>query len=348
VAIAIHPTREVRPREVSIALRERLSSLKSELPPGVRLELDFDFAQNIEIPDDPTTDNYLLLDVLAPDVASPERIVQNLNRCETVLKGIDGVRDTLTLTQPIFERGSTHASVLVRLVPSRNKQSTREALVTTIRARLNDELPDALIRLRDLAGHSRFPSCSYPLDIAVVDSENRGYDALQFRAERLAENLGHAGEITDAMASRGSVPLEAVSVLFDLKQAAVVGVLESELISTLSVYFGGAVSELALGPGSSMLTASLQPAHREMEQFSQLKIRGPDAQMVPLASVAQIRRVPYIRTFERLDGLPMVRITAGFSTGLTAALAHARCERVIKEFDLPVGYQVRWLSGLPR
>ena len=70
--------------------------------------------------------------------------------------------------------------------------------------------------------------------------------------------------------------------------------------------------------------------------------------MVPLASVAQIRRIPYVRSFERLDGLPMVRITAGFSTSLTAALAHARCERVIKEFDLPVGYQVRWLTELSR
>jgi multidrug efflux pump subunit AcrB len=348
VAIAVHPTREVRPREVSVALRERLSSLKSELPPGVRLELDFDFAQNIEVPDDPTTENYLLLDVLAPDSASPERIVQNLNRCETALKGMDGVRDTLTLTQPIFERGSTHASVLVRVAPSRNKQSTREALVTTIRARLNGELPDALIRLRDLAGASRFPSCSYPLDIAVVDTENRGYDALQFHAERLAEKLGHAGEITDAIASRGSVPVEAVSTLFDLNKAAAVGVLESELISALSVYFAGAVSELIFSPGSSTLTARLQPSHRELEQFSQLRIRGSDGRTVPLASVAQIRRIPYIRSFERLDGLPMVRITAGFSTGLSAALAHARCERVIKELDLPVGYQVRWLTELSR
>ena len=194
VAIAVHPTREVRPREVSITLREKLSNLKSGLPPGVRLELDFDFAQNIEVPDDPATDNYLLLDVLAPDSVSPERIVQNLEHCETVLKGIDGVRDTLTLTQPICERGSTHASVLVRLAPSRNKQSTREALVTTIRARLNDELPAAHIRLRDLAGDCRFPSCSYPLDIAVVDTANRGYDALHFQAERLAEKLGHAGD----------------------------------------------------------------------------------------------------------------------------------------------------------
>ena len=175
------PRARLRPREVSIALRERLSSLKSELPPGVRLELDFDFAQNIEVPDDPTTDNYLLLDVLAPDSASPERIVQNLNRCETVLKGIDGVRDTLTLTQPIFEHGSI-ACVCSRPTGSYSEQTIRlvEALVTTIRSRLNDELPDTLIRLRDLAGHSRFPSCSYPLDIAVVDTENRGYDALHF------------------------------------------------------------------------------------------------------------------------------------------------------------------------
>src|SRR5262249_46782945 len=140
VAIAVHPTREVRPRDVSIALRERLSNLKNELPPGVRLELDFDFAQKIEVREDRTTDNFVLLDVLTPDSASSERIVENLNRCETILKGIDGVRDTLTLTQPIFESGPSHACVLVRLAPSRTEQSSREALVTTIRARLNEGL----------------------------------------------------------------------------------------------------------------------------------------------------------------------------------------------------------------
>jgi multidrug efflux pump subunit AcrB len=264
VAIAVQPTREASPRELSIALRERLSELRSELPPGVRLECDFDFAQNIAAPDDAATADYLLLDLHAPDFASPERILQHLNRCETVLKGIDGVQDTLTLTRPIFEPGKSHASVLVRLAATGKKQSARLALVTTIRARLDGELPGTLIRLRDLAAHSRFPSCSYPLDIAVVDTENRGYAELRLLAERLAEKLGQVGEITDVMASRGPVLFEAVSVELDLKKAATQGVNESEFISTLSAYFDGAVSELTLGPGSSMLTAVSEPSDRKM------------------------------------------------------------------------------------
>jgi multidrug efflux pump subunit AcrB len=70
--------------------------------------------------------------------------------------------------------------------------------------------------------------------------------------------------------------------------------------------------------------------------------------MVPFSSVVQVRPIQHARSFERLGGLPMVRITAGFSTSLTPADARARCERVLKEFDFPPGYQIEWLSGSSR
>jgi multidrug efflux pump subunit AcrB len=345
VAIGVYPRREALPRRLALALGEKVARLKTELPPGFRLEFEFDFPQTIEAADSAMMPEYLLLEVHTPESASTERIVQVLHRCETVLRGIDRVQDALTLTHPIFERGSFPASVLVRLAATRVKGSTRDAVVKTIRDRLGNELPDALIRVRDLAGHSRFPSCSYPLDLAVVDTENRGYDTLRALAEQLAEKLEQSGEITDAMASRGSLPLEGVSVLVDLKQAEALGLPRTEIVRPLEDYFAGVGSELNLGPGSLSLKAGPFLSRREAEQLSQLKIRGSDGRMVPLVSVAQVRQIQYARSLERVDGLPMVRITADFLTGLSPADARARCERVIKEFAFPAGYQVRWLSA---
>jgi multidrug efflux pump subunit AcrB len=341
IAIGVHPTREARPREVSLALRERLSELKSKLPPRSRLELDFDFAPNIEAPEDSTTPHYLLLDLHTPDSSSTEGILRILNRCETILKGLDGVQATLALTQPIFDHGSFPASVLIRLSASWSERSNREVLIAMIRARLTGTLPDTLIRLRDLAGNSRLPSCTYPLDVAVVDTENRGYDELQALAERLALKLGQSGEITDAMASRGSIPLEALELELDLNKAMPLGVAESEVIRILQDYFSHVDSELNLGPGFSRLTAGPIAAHREAERLSQLKVRGSDGGMVPFMSVARVRQIQYARSFERMDGLPMVRITAESLPGVSPKAARARCERVIKDFNLPAGYEVR-------
>ena len=185
------------------------------------------------------------------------------------------------------------------------------------------------------------PACTYPLDVAVVDTENRGYDELQALAERLALKLGQSGEITAAMASRGSIPLEALEVELDLNKATPLGVAESEVIRILQDYFSHVDSELNLGPGFSRLTAGPIAAHREAERLSQLKVRGSDGQMVPFMSVARVRQFQYARSFERMDGLPMVRITAEFLSGVSPKAARTRCSQVIKEFNLPPGYQVR-------
>ena len=96
------------------------------------------------------------------------------------------------------------------------------------------------------------------------------------------------------------------------------------------------------------MTASPLVPGREIEELSSLKIRGSDSRMVPLQDVARIRPFQQARLLERLDGLPMVEITSDYSPDIAPADALRLVgARVIKEFELPVGYRLRWLSGKP-
>jgi multidrug efflux pump subunit AcrB len=347
VGIAVYPNRGTIPEDLSDSLRDHLAQIKTRLPEGIRLELDFDFTPNIEAPDDRTTPEYLLVELHFPAAASVDRISRMLNRCETILRQAGGVQDILASTEPILEPGHFPASVLVRLAASPQRKMPRAKLIAEIRTRLKSEIRDSLIRVRDLSGHSRFPSCSYPIEFALVDTENRGYVGLRDLSERLADKLRNSPGLTDAMASPGAIPLESVSIEVDLNKAQVLHLDQQEIVRTLQDYFGARDTALKIEPATLRMTASPLVPGREIEELSSLEIRGSDSRMVPLQDVARIRPFQQARLLERLDGLPMVEITSDYSPDIAPADARARCARVIKEFEVPVGYRLRWLSGKP-
>jgi multidrug efflux pump subunit AcrB len=88
-------------------------------------------------------------------------------------------------------------------------------------------------------------------------------------------------------------------------------------------------------------------SRREVSDLTALKIRASNGGMVALEKVARIRPFQSALLIERLNGHPMVEITADFSPAMSLADAGALCQRATREFDLPAGYQLRWLSGAP-
>jgi multidrug efflux pump subunit AcrB len=352
VALGVYPIRNTDPRDLSSALRTELSRLKLKLPPGVRLELDIDFAPNLESPNSDSTSEYLLLDLHAPDSASMERVINGLQRCDTIVRAVEGVQGTLALSGPLFGPSSAQGSILVTLSPKRVKRPSREVVATSIRARANKEFPDMLIRLRDLSGSSPFPSCAYPIALALVDSGDRGTVALQAVADELTETLGKWPELSDVMASRTSAPRDILSIEIDRAKARTLGVPEVEITNTLQVYFGSVT--FMSDPNSSPERLSLRVERGDLQrrtpvgEISRLQIRVKDGTMVPIDTVAQVRSLRGPRTVERYDGQPMLEITANINSNHTLAEARLRCELKVKDLNLPGGYQLNWLTELSR
>src|SRR5581483_3120112 len=150
VALGIYPLWGAGAQATSAAIQGRLAELRARFPAGIDYRLDFDFTPNLDAPDRSTTPGYLLLDVILPAGASPERMEQALRRCQALLRETSGVQHTLALSEHPFDHARNRPCLLAQLDPADKAPARREQLLEELRTRLGDQIPEALVRLRDL------------------------------------------------------------------------------------------------------------------------------------------------------------------------------------------------------
>ena len=122
VCLEIRPMVGANPKQLSAAVQAAVAKLRHNLPDGVAINVDFDFSENLEAAGQPSTPEYLLLDIQLPVGASQERIITAQQRCGKLLSGIDGVRDVLELPDEPFELGVERPCILVRLAPASGRK----------------------------------------------------------------------------------------------------------------------------------------------------------------------------------------------------------------------------------
>src|SRR5207248_6031729 len=69
VLLSIHPLPNAKPSEVSQAVLDKLEELRARVPEGLALAVAFDFAANLEEPNNPTTPEHLVIDAELPESA---------------------------------------------------------------------------------------------------------------------------------------------------------------------------------------------------------------------------------------------------------------------------------------
>lgn len=342
-------TGEVAVGKVRTALKDKLAQISERLPKGLAFDLSFDFTANLQAPDDPATPEYLLLDVALPSTVSPERTEKVLLRSTEMLRETPGVQHVLALSENPFDLFGNGPCLLVRLRPSEQRKSSREAMIQAIRKRL-DEIAEMGLRVRDLSGLSRFPSCGYPLDFAV-----RGPALEQVRewAGKLGERLARNKKLMDVWVSRASTPRPQQFIEVDRQKAAKLGVAVQDIFNTLQV-FGGSryVNDFNRFGRTWRVELQGEPGSGDWaKEFRKLKVRNRDGQMVPLASLASVREINASQVLDFLDGLPMLEITANPGADVKVEEARKLCEtqaeEVRKELHLSAEYRLTWLKGLP-
>jgi multidrug efflux pump subunit AcrB len=344
VVLAVAPTREARRLKLSAALRDRLAELHGRYPAGVD-HVVLDFTPNLEAPGRPTTPEYLVVDLTLPDSASLERTVAVLDRCAAILKKQQGVQHVLALSDHPFDRVASRPCLLVCLAPAGKERPAREKIMQAIRGRL-EQVREAAVRLRDLSGASRFPRCGYPIDLAVHGPER---ERVQEFGTMLAERLGRGRQLTDVWASRESLPLQQLYVDIDRAKCKAMGVPLQDVFDALQTYLGsyyvndfnrfGRTWQVSIGGGGAA----------KGDDLKRLKVRNDKDDMVPFSAFATIRTVSAPVVVDRLDGEPMVGITANPAPGVSLAEARAFCEaraeEVRKELRLPAAYRLALLQA---
>jgi multidrug efflux pump subunit AcrB len=334
---------------VSTAVQGKLAELRARFPAGIDYVLAFDFAPNLDAPDRSTTPGYLLLDVVLPAGASPERTGKVLERCEALLRESAGVVHTLALSEHPFDRARDRRCLLVQLAAADKGLARREQLLGNIRTRLRDQVPDALVRLRDLSGPGCFPRCGYSVDLAVSGPEA---DQVRKLADELAERLGQAKQLSDVWANTDSAPRPQLVFDIDRNKCKDLGVDLSDVNATLQVHFRAAyVNDFNKFGRIWQLIVRAPEAFRGIDQIKGLKVRNAQGEMLPLSTVVAIRNVEGPAVVDRLNLDPTVEVTANLASGVTLGQARTLCEaaaeEVRKELRLPAEYRLTWLRQMP-
>jgi multidrug efflux pump subunit AcrB len=317
--LCIYPTPEAKPREVSAAVTKTLDLLRRRLPEGLRLDLAFDFTSNVTAPTAATTPEYLLLDVALPANASSERYTKVLDRCDAVLRKTAGVLDVLTLSENPFDQAPSHRCVLVRLAPA-DKRASRQEMMQAIRAALTKEIAEMTLRLRDLSGPNRFPSCAFPVNLAVRGPDGKNEQTFAF-ADKLAERLRKSTKVTDVWLDPASRPVPKVEVEIDRIKAATLRVALADIDATLKIYGEGA----------------------RAEDIRKLRVRNDLSQMVPLDTIVTVRTTPVPQVIHRFDRHPVLNVTANPATGVPFAEIRTLSETLAAQI-LSAEYRLQWLD----
>jgi multidrug efflux pump subunit AcrB len=338
VMLCIYPLPQARARVLGPALKDKLEQLRANLPKGMTFE-SLDFTPNWEAPKRPTTPEYLRVELELPDAASPEQAVQAVKRAETLLREVEGVDDLLSVCG---WESSNHAYILVCLAPPGKRPIGRDELTQAIRTQLK-QVVDAGARLSDLSGGGHFPGGDYAIDLALRGPEQA---RLWEWDELLVQRLLESKQLTEIHHDRRSTP----GLQFDLNvdMMARWGVPKVDAMAALQLVWGFGADvhingrpwqvEFETGDGQR------DPAQRIRQQ--KVRVGGEWVSVGEFVNLRATQAVPVLR---RLDGEPMVAITADPAAGIPLTEARSLCmslaQQCRQQLALPAAYQPSWMPG---
>jgi multidrug efflux pump subunit AcrB len=328
LAVATHTT--VGVRDVQNALVRKIAELEKALPDGLRLELLFDFAPNLENPGQRSQPEYLVLDVDLPAADVALRAEPVLREIARTVESVEGVKNVLTMTDNPLDEKRGQPCVLVRLLPERERKMSRAQLAESIRAKLDGMLAGATVRVRFPLVAGAAAGWSYPIQLAV-----HGADAESVRklATRLANRLRTEAKMTDVWLDPATAPRPQIHLDVNREQAAKLGVQIADVHDLLRLQLTDA------------------PPAKQVDEIMRLKIRNDQGAMVALSALVTARVIEAPAVVNRLDGKPMAAITANPPPDTPISAARSLCERLVRaareELQLPAAYDLTWLRILP-
>jgi len=343
-ALAVLPTPEANFQELAAAVNKALDRQRARLPGGLSLNVVADFTSQLTGLRQPQEPEFLLFNPDLPDTTSPERVAHFLEVCEKLAMQVPGVTHTLLLTEDPFDPMNYRPCLLVRLAaadagPGR-VETTRE-----IRKRF-EELPEGIMRLRDLSSSARFPA-SYPIELAL-----QGPDAGQVNlwARAAAQRLQEGDKLTDVGTTAQSVPQLYLDM--DREALASAGISVQEAFKALQTLMGDFyVNDFnRFGRTWQVVVQMDAPTRGKREALELAKVRDRNGDLVPLAKHVKLREQT-VESRERLNGEPTAQVTANPAAGVPLADARALCEKAVeevrRELKLPAQYRLTWLGEAP-
>jgi len=289
---------------------------------------------------------YLVANIQLPDSAALERTVDATDAVERIALETPGVAHTVAIPGTSFvlnANSSNYSNIFVILKPfheRRDPSLTGEAIATRLRARLQQEVPEARVlvfgapAVRGLGNAGGFK-------LMVEASGDVNLDALQARAEQIAaEGNQRPGLVGLFNGFRARTPQLYVDI--DRTKVRTMGVALTDVFDALQAYLGSYyVNDFnRFGRTWQVNVQADAPFRVDADTVRQLKVRNADGDMVPLGAVANVRDSFGPVQITRYNMFPAAPINGASVPGVSTGDVLGTMENLSKE--LPRSMAVEW------
>ncbi len=333
VLLSIHPLPNVKPSDVSRAILDKLAELRANVPDGLALAVAFDFAPNLEEPNNSETPEHLVIDMQLPDAASMERTTRTQERAAALLRKTPGVQDVLALTEHPFSLVRNRPCLVVRLTPKDQRELSREQIAGKVRVALRNQIPEAVFRLSVPSTADGFPEYGFPIELAIGDRGDHGSASLQKCAAALVEKMNESGKFSDVGVGSGLSRVPVLNLDIDRTKCLALGVETSDIFNTLQGYLGSYyVNNFNEFGRTWQVNVQVEPRFRDRaSDVLKLQVKNNLGQLVLLGAVMEVRNTVGPMAIERHNMYPIARITANLADGADLAEAKSLCETLAEQ-----------------
>src|SRR5262245_37681987 len=326
VAIAIHPlSPQVDAKTVLNDITKKVDELRGHFPEGLTLDLAFEFSPQ-------TRPDVIMVDVELPAGASAERIQNVLDKCDAVIRRIPGTTRTLTALQDPFAASRRRPNILAGIEPDK-QPGGREKMMADVRHRLVEEIPEAAIRVADLAAPGWTTPGGYPIAFAICDIADSGYEALSKHADRIVQRLWESPLLSDVGTTPSHANAPQWHIDIDRQQAAALGVAIADIQTTLQTALGGVdVGDInQFGRTWQVIVRSGPEFRLATDTLLQMRVANAKGELVPLSALVTLRETMGPTVVMRRNLYPAIEISANPATGASLREAQKVCEKIVAE-----------------
>lgn len=298
---------------------------------------------------------YLVCSVQLPDAAASERTLRTLERVEKITLDTPGVQSINAIAGNSFQlgaRASNFCSMFIILDPFEERttpETTAAAIQENLLKQYAQKIPEATVTINPPPAVSGLGRAG-GLKIMIEDRGDIGLKALQDQMDQLARK---AGELPQLRGIQNVFNVNAPQLYVDVNRDAcfALGVNMAEVFGTLQGYLGSRyINDFNMyGRTWQVVVQADLPFRDRIEDVRKLHVRSRDGKMIPLGTVANVRRIGGPLMVTRYNMYPAAAITANTSPGVSSGEGIQAIEELARR-ELPATMAYEWteLSYLER
>ena len=288
---------------------------------------------------------YFFANVKLPDAASLERTEEVLDGMTQTLMQAPGVVDVITIGGYSMLDGlqSSNAGAAIVVMSDWSERTTPELHALAVSAALTRELSQ-------IQEGTAFTFIPPPIDglgnaggfeFILQDRGNAGFQQLQAIADDLvAEGNNHPVLTRMNSSFRANVPQLYLEI--DRTKVKTLGIPLSDVFDSLQAYLGSAyVNDFNLfGRTYRVMIQADADFRSQVEQISQLEVRGGDGSMIPMGTLLTVEDTVGPQAVTRYNLYPSATITGSPQPGFSSSQAQQAMEQLASQLLPPsMGYE---------